>query len=252
MEKITRLLCITFFLISLATGCAGAADTSEKTADEHYLMGNAFYSFGLAENATHEYRLAVAKNPDLSEAWNNLGLSLTAQEKYDEALQALANATRLSPNDAEAWYNLGYTYGMLGNTTAELAAYDKALSITPNMTIAWRNIGAVRFEQGNYTGAVHAFEQATSFDPESGIGWYYLGTAYEKSGDLSAAASVLKKAIEKDQNLTMAQDRLQAIERNLTGTAQVNQVPGGSEEKSSSDPFRSLLETIGINLLISL
>jgi superkiller protein 3 len=179
-------------------------------------MGNAYYSFGLAENATREYRIAVGMDPSLSDAWNNLGLSLTMQSQYEEAKSALENATRLNPDDPEGWYNLGYTFGMLGRNDEELAAYEKALNLQPNMTIAWRNTGVVRFEQGNYTGAAEALEQAVSTDPSSAIGWYYLGTAYEKTGNLTGAASVLNKALQLDQNLTMAKDKLSAVEKNLT------------------------------------
>ena len=244
MRRITLLffICIWFFLF---TSPVWAANTSEKSADEHYLMGNAYYSFGLSDNATREYRIAVEMNPDLSDAWNNLGLSLTAQKKYAEAQQALEQATRLNPSDADGWYNLGYTFGMQGNDSQELAAYEKAISLRPNMTVAWRNIGVVRYEKNDYTGAVKAFENATSFDPESGIGWYYLGTAYEKTGNLSGAAAVLKQAIKLDQNLTMAKDRLEAVEKNLTNITSSSQ----STPKGTKTPLQGV--TIVLSLLIA-
>lgn len=232
MRRIIPLLIISICLITLLSTQTVASALVEKSADEHLLLGNAFYSFGLADNATREYLLAVGKNPELSDAWNNLGLSLTAEGKYEKAISALQNATRLKPGDAEAWYNLGYTYGMLGKSEEELASYEKSISLRPNMTVAWRNIGVVRFEQGNYTGAASALEKATAFDPASAPGWYYLGIAYEKTGNLTGAATVLKKAISIDQNLTMAKDRLTAVERNLTPVVQTDQTGDSSGKKA--------------------
>lgn len=253
MRRITRLLSITICLLSVLSGLAGAAAVQEKMADEHYLMGNAYYSFGLAENATREYRQAVGMNPKFSDAWNNLGLSLTAQEKYKEARDALENATQLNPQDPEGWYNLGYAYGMLGNNTEELSAYDRALQLRPNMTVAWRNIGVVRYEQGNYSGSVWALEKATTYDPETAIGWYYLGTAYEKTGNLTGASEVFKKAITMDQNLTMAKDRLAAVERNLTGdmnaTHTSSPVP---DKKTPLQALTGIFALFGAEGLISL
>ncbi len=243
---------ITIFL-SAASGLVGASDNQEKTADEHYLMGNAYYSFGLVENATREYQLAVGKNPNFADAWNNLGLSLTAQKKYTDARNALQNATRLKPEDPEGWYNLGYTLGMLGNNSEELNAYERALELRPNLTVAWRNIGVVRFEQGNYSGAVWALEKATSYDPETAIGWYYLGTVYEKTGNLTGAKNVLEMAIEKDQNLTMAKDRLKSVERNLSSNVTV--IPTSSTESGKKAPIQivtGILSLIGAACLVSL
>ena len=248
MRRITPLLIFNLSIIFLLTCPVYAEENGTKTAEEHYLMGNAFYSFGLAENATREYRIATAMDPGLSDAWNNLGLSLTSQGKHKEAKEALENATRLKPDDPDVWYNLGYTFGMLGEKENELTAYEKALSLQPNMTVAWRNIGVVRFEQGNYTGASTALEQATRYDPTSAIGWYYLGTVYEKTGNLTGAADVLKQAIKLDQNLTMAKDRLTAVEKNLTsGIAPVSSPTGTTDASKKKTPIQA--STILLSLI---
>lgn len=230
MCRLTPLLIITICLSLLTAGLTGASTPQPSTAEEHFLLGNAYHTFGLDDNATREYRLAVGLNPNQSDIWNNLGLSLTNQKKYDEAQSALENATRLDPGDAEAWYNLGYTFGMTGKNDQEIASYEKALSIRPNMTIAWRNIGVVRYEQGNYTGAAAALERATMYDPTAAEGWYYLGTIYERTGNLTGAVTVLNKALELDQNLTMARERLDAVERNISTNATAGTVKQSPEK----------------------
>lgn len=193
-----------------------AAIEGVKTADEHYLMGNALYSFGQPGNATEEYRMAVQLNPDYPEAWNNLGIALTRLERHEEALSALENATRTNPSDPEAWYNKGYSLGKLGRYKEEADAYQEAVRIRPNMTRAWRNIGVGAFEQGNLSLASAAFEKVTQYDPSSDSGWYYLGIIYEMAGNLTGAQVALKEAIALNPNLTMAKDRLGGVERNMS------------------------------------
>ena len=249
MRRIFLMLIISVCLASLFSIHVMASETVEKSAEEHFLMGNAFYSFGLADNATREYLLAVEKDPSLSDAWNNLGLSLTKQGKYDRSILALQNATRLAPADAEAWYNLGYSYGMLGKSEEELAAYEKAISLRPNMTVAWRNIGALRFEQGDYTAAEAALENATRYDPGSATGWYYLGTVYEKTGNLTGAVTVLKKAIQLDQNLTMAKERLTAVEKNVTSATQQESTTEETGKKAPGPAAVGIL-ALGITALL--
>ncbi|HWQ64048.1 MAG TPA: tetratricopeptide repeat protein, partial [Methanospirillum sp.] len=226
-------------------------NTSLKTAQDHYSMGNAFYSYGIAENATREYQIAVSMDPNFSDAWNNLGLSLTAQKRYSEAKDALENATRLNSTDPEGWYNLGYTLGMLGNKSEEVAAYERAISIRPNMTIAWRNIGVVRYEEQNYTGAAEAFEKATKYDPNSALGWYYLGTVYEKTGNLTGAADVLKRAVDMDKNLTMAKDRLKAVEKNLSNSSSgSSSIPSQASGKKSPLPAAVVILSLVVAAIV--
>jgi tetratricopeptide (TPR) repeat protein len=244
MCRLSLLLIISIgilFLTGIMTGSstttlAPVNTTAPQTVEEHLLQGDAYHSFGLDENATREYRTALAMNASNPNAWNNLGLSLTNLGRHEEARQALENATRLNPADPDAWYNLGYTFGMLKKPDQEIASYEKALNISPNMTVAWRNLGVVRFEQGNYTAAVAALEKATRYDPASVAGWYYLGITYEKAGNLTGAAQVLKKAYEMDKNQTVIKERLDAIEKNLSA----NPVPE-KEAKAASTPGKSPL-----------
>ena len=45
--------------------------------------------------------------PTMPTAWNNKGIALYGQGKYDEAIKAYDEAIRLDPNYAMAWNNKG-------------------------------------------------------------------------------------------------------------------------------------------------
>ncbi|MBW4454872.1 MAG: tetratricopeptide repeat protein [Nostoc indistinguendum CM1-VF10] len=46
-------------------------------------------------------------NPNLADAYNNLGNALSEQKKLDAAVTAYQKAIQLNPNLATAYYNLG-------------------------------------------------------------------------------------------------------------------------------------------------
>ena len=202
-------------ILILICGSLVLADT-QKTPDQYFLLGNAYYSMGDAVNATQMYKEAVSLNPNLSDAWNNLGIVLTNQEKYPEALEALDNASRINATNPDTWYNKGVTLGMLSRYDEELAAYQTAISLEPNLTAAWRNIGVNNYEQKKYDEAIRAFEKAVSLDPKSAMAWYFLGTAYEKVGNITGAESSYKSALKLDQNMTQAQKKISELQENTS------------------------------------
>jgi len=242
-----RSLPVIAFLVFLILIPVTYAETTEMTADEHYLMGNAFSSLGQGqyENATKEYRMALAIRPDFTDALNNLGIVLNRQGKYEEALAVADEAIRISRDDAEAWYNRGCTLGMLKRYEEETDSYKQALTIRPNFTSAWENMGASYFDQGRFEDAIAAYLNETTYDPENAISWYYLGTVYEKTGQNSAAIAAFENAVKIQPNFTTVQNRLDSVKRNLTSTTPS---PGNNSSNVAEQDSSGLLSGI-MNIL---
>jgi tetratricopeptide (TPR) repeat protein len=53
-------------------------------------------------------------------------LALYFQDKYDEAIKAWNETTRIDPSYTKAWSNKGNAFKLLGKTTESKAAYAKA------------------------------------------------------------------------------------------------------------------------------
>jgi tetratricopeptide (TPR) repeat protein len=232
------IICTFILLIPLSS-----AEQTNMTADEHYLMANAYSAFGQYENATKEYQTALKIRPDYPDAWNNLGIVLNKQEKYNESLLAAQNATRYNPDDAEAWYNKGYTLGMLGRYDEEIDSYKQALSIRSNLSSAWENMGVAYFDKKMYPEAAGAFLNETSHDPHNAIAWYYLGTVYEKMEKLPDAISSYEKAENIQPNLTIVKERLKSMKNNETSKSGVNPVEKvNNSTNEKTQPLQNILE----------
>ena len=83
-----------------------ALSGKHREKEAHYHLGIAFQNTYDYQKAESHYRTAVSLDPDYSEAWNNLGVTLSVLGKPSEALAALVRAVDTGPNNVEAAVNL--------------------------------------------------------------------------------------------------------------------------------------------------
>lgn len=69
---------------------------------------------------------AIELDPELASAWNNKGIALNGQGKYDEALKALDEAIRINPEYPVYWDNKGRLLRYLHRDAEADAAFAKA------------------------------------------------------------------------------------------------------------------------------
>ena len=71
-------------------------------AQEDAALSQVYYRMGRYTDAVVSARTAVALDPAVLDAWNNLALACIQLQRWDEALNAANNAVRLAPNDETA------------------------------------------------------------------------------------------------------------------------------------------------------
>ena len=64
-------------------------------------------------------------------AWNNKGLALNSQGKYNESIEAYDEAIKLDPKYANAWNNKGNALQNQGKYDESIEAYDEAIKLDP-------------------------------------------------------------------------------------------------------------------------
>lgn len=75
---------------------------------------------------------AFRLKPDYAEAGNNLGMALSGQGKFIEAVAAYEESLRLRPTATETHVNLAIALAALGQSEVALACYQEALRLEPN------------------------------------------------------------------------------------------------------------------------
>lgn len=121
---------------------------------------------GLLAEAEQAARRAVALNPDLVDAWNNLGIILQEAGKLDESATCLERVTRLNPAGAQGTNNLANTYTRMGLLDRAENMYRRTLELEPGYAEAYSNLSLVLKELGRLDEARRAAQQALSLNPQ--------------------------------------------------------------------------------------
>ncbi|MBC7091564.1 MAG: tetratricopeptide repeat protein [Nitrososphaeria archaeon] len=98
------------------------------------LANRGYYSLALTY-----YMKALEIDPELKEAYNNLGKLLTETGKPREALEYLDKVLELYPNYVSALINKGIALTQLGRYNEAQEFFDKAISLEPNNEKAFYN-----------------------------------------------------------------------------------------------------------------
>ena len=148
----------------------------------------------------------AAPNSDASNAAANrallsfvLGTVLTRQERFDDALDAFAESSRLMPGFPETHNQLSYLFYRTDDAGDALAEARTALSMDPANAEAYRYLGLALYADGHYAAALHAFEEALAREPEGSQAnadvYFDIGITHRDQGDLRLAAIAYRRAL---------------------------------------------------------
>jgi tetratricopeptide (TPR) repeat protein len=113
----------------------------DRIADSHdaqrmLWLGELYASHGAHAEALGPLRTAAQLDPQLFDAWHNLGRSLYALKRYGEAVPALKKATALNPGYFDTLNLLAAALHASGDDAAALPVLERALALNPTDTAA--------------------------------------------------------------------------------------------------------------------
>lgn len=155
----------------------------EPDALASYRLGVALARLGRIDEAAEAYRRAVALDPSLPEAWNNLGHVTAQQGRPEDALAPLNEALKRRPDYVEARYNLGVTLQSLGRIDEARVAYQTVLAAAGPHADAFNNLGGLCLSEARPDLAVPLYERALLTDDAHPEARWNLGLAQLASGN---------------------------------------------------------------------
>ncbi len=114
------------FAHRVGTSAAAAPKANDSRVEEHRNLGIAFYKAGMLDEALREFRRVTDLRPSDSSAPLFLGLIAIRQARWDEAAEALRQASDSGVPKAAALHNLGFALEQLGKLDEAEAAYGDA------------------------------------------------------------------------------------------------------------------------------
>ena len=187
----------------------GALQRAQDPTERAQILANIaryYLKDGNYEKAVWEYQKAIGMNPQLSTAYNGIGIAYTVLERYSEAVEAQQKALALQPNFVEAHAGLGLVSLKQNRTASALKHYRQAVALDPQFLEAHQKIAMILLNQGNYATAAETYQKITALKPNDAEAYHNLGLCYAHQ---ARAASDTHQQL--DPNLTAA--ALTALEK---------------------------------------
>ncbi|MBM4148665.1 MAG: tetratricopeptide repeat protein [Lentisphaerae bacterium] len=159
-----------------------------------FTAANILFQEGDMAGAQAGYEAALAKHPDFTSAWRNLGQALLAQNRNDDAARAFATALRLAPSEPQTLLLLGFAHLGASRAVAAESAFRQALAFAPDEQDALRGLlQSLSLQQRHEETAALASELAARH-PARGEYWALRASSLMALGREREAAAALAAA----------------------------------------------------------
>jgi tetratricopeptide (TPR) repeat protein len=161
-----------------------------------FTYGVAFFQRGYLDHAAASFQQVIARKPDDSEAFYNLGTLFLRKNDFPAAREALEKTVQLRPDYPEAWNNLGMLSAQQGQAVAALRDFQRSLALRPDYTIALLNLGNLYRRQGALDKAQELLDRALSAAPDDPEANYSIAMLYAGRGQEQRAMQSLLRAVD--------------------------------------------------------
>jgi Trypsin-like serine proteases, typically periplasmic, contain C-terminal PDZ domain len=177
------------------------------SAEEHYKLGELYFSQANYQQAAEEYKLAALLKLEYAEAYYGLGETYLRLQDGIQALDAYKEAIKIKPDYAEAHTGLGLSYIKLERYGEAIEATEVAIRIKPTDSKAFLVLGIIYFHLAeiskdsrrvsDYTQkSKNSLTQAILFDSKNFYAYSWLGSLYNRENRYDEELATYKKALQ--------------------------------------------------------
>jgi tetratricopeptide (TPR) repeat protein/glycosyltransferase involved in cell wall biosynthesis len=177
---------------------------SSSSARELFEAAIAHHLAGRGDAAIDAYRAALADEPTLAPAMNNLGVLLAAGGAEEDATALFERAVWVDPTYAEAQNNLGIALMKRGRPEDAIPHFEAALAQEPGRAPWWNNLGNAGVECFRFARALQAYDRAISIEAASADVWSNRGLALRGLRRPDEAIESFNKALSVDPRFANA------------------------------------------------
>jgi Flp pilus assembly protein TadD/peroxiredoxin/broad specificity phosphatase PhoE len=184
-------------LESAAVAAFERAAQANPGAPTLYRLGTLLAKSGETARARAALERALALQPDLAEASNDLGALLAQDGDLGGAIGRFRAALAATPDYPDALNNLGYALLLTGHDAEARALYEKALALQPDFPEALNNLGLLLGRAGDMDRAERYFREALSRRADYGEAANNLALVLVSRGQADAAVSLLDEFLKR-------------------------------------------------------
>ena len=162
-------------------------------------------------NHLEKAHAAVAKEtisyPKDASAWMWLGVVCLAQDKAEDAADALDKAAKLNPDDEDIFYHRGRAHLLVSKNS-----YARMFKLNSNSWLVHRVLAQANSEAERHTDAIAEYEAAIKLAPAQPGLHEELGSEYRAVNKIAEAEAEFQKELAIDPHNVLAKYKLGAIE----------------------------------------
>ncbi|MBN1601472.1 MAG: tetratricopeptide repeat protein [Chitinispirillaceae bacterium] len=167
----------------------------------HYYLGLVYASLGKNDGARIEFEKSISLRNEYDDAWKELCYLAIRENNLDEAVKVARRYTVIYGNSPAAWRLQGYVYSLKKEYSGAIDALKHALKLDSSNVQVWFEFGSALERSGKVDAAADAFHEVLKHSPGNAAASNYLGYMWaEKGMHLDSSASLLKTALEQDNN----------------------------------------------------
>lgn len=204
-----------------------ALDVQPKNDRALRLLASIDAAQGQLQQAIAEYREAIAIRPDFWQTYRDLGVLYWNARRYQDAIDASMEVTRLQPDSPIGWVLRGNVHATMVDLDAARRDYETALT-HGGSAATYSNLGFVSYYQGRFDDATRYYEQAVALRPKNSLTHWNLGDAYRQAGRSADARRAYDDARAlADQDLRVNPKDVTALAVRGTSLARLDQTTEG-------------------------
>lgn len=172
------------------------------SAEAHASRGMALFISDRYDEAEAEFEAAIARNPNLFEAWHYYGLAASSQGRVEKAIELYTKASEVNPADFQVPMFLAMAYATLGRKQDEmrvrlgaLGTLERHLKLNPHDTRAIYFAAQNLYRIGEREKAVVMAEQAMQQGMNEPVVLYNVACFYTGLGEKEHAIDLLEQAV---------------------------------------------------------
>jgi tetratricopeptide (TPR) repeat protein len=172
--------------------------TLEVTSDNYVIhneLGNTLKAQGKLEEAISHYTKALRVNPNYAYAHNNLGTALQEQGRLADATSHYSEALRINKSFAYAHNNMGTVLQEQGKLQEAAHHYIEAIRLRPDYEKAYINLGETFAAQSKYHEAMDSYSKALRINPNLIKIHYNMGTILLSQGKPEESIAHFREAV---------------------------------------------------------
>jgi Flp pilus assembly protein TadD len=189
------------------------AASANPGAPTLYRLGTLLTRTGERARARAAFERALALQPDLAEAHNDLGALLAQDGNLAAAIARFRAALASMPDYPDALNNLGYALLLTGREQEARGLYEKALALQPDFPEALNNLGLLFGRAGEMDRAEKYFRDAVNKRADYPEALTNLALVLARKGQVDAAVAMLDQLLQRHPEHTAARELLRQLKR---------------------------------------